>query len=69
MHSQQPIRETKPRVRQCNFDANMLRELRETTVFFTRFSLMEWILGSVFAIYVACSVIDSSFCLHCTFST
>ena len=35
---------------------------RDSTVFFTRFSLIEWILSFVFAISVACSVIDCSFC-------
>ena len=35
--------------------------MRDSTVSFTRFILIEWILGFVFAISFACSAIDCSF--------
>ena len=37
------------------------RITQNSTVFFTRFSLIEWFLDFVFAISVACPVIDCSF--------
>ena len=39
------------------------RSIRDSTVLFTRFILTEWILGFVFAISFACSVIDCSCCV------
>ena len=43
--------------------------MRDYIVLFTRFILVEWIFGLVFAISFAYSAIDCSFCVSCNFST
>ena len=41
--------------------------MRDSTVLFTRFSLIEWIRGFFFVISFACPVIDCSFCVALKF--